>query len=187
MRNNTLKIHPLICLLLGLPFVILLAACKPDNPIDPNEEEVITKVQLTFTDVANSSNTSTASFSDPDGPGGNGPTQFDTIRLDSGTVYNAVIALYDESDPGDIHNITTEVQEEATEHIFCYTPTGVSVVITRTDSDGSHPIGITSQWQAVSPGGGTVRVELRHQPDLKDGSCTPGSTDAQVDFRLEIE
>jgi hypothetical protein len=186
MKRTSFKFHLPLFLLLGTSFLVA-TGCKPDDPVDPNEEEVITKVQLTFTDAANSSNTFTAIFSDPDGPGGNGPTQFDTIRLDSGVVYNAAIALYDESDPGNIVNITDEVAEEADEHIFCYTPSGVNVTVSRTDTDGSHPIGITSQWQAGSQGSGTVRVELRHQPDLKDGSCVPGSTDVQVDFQAEVE
>src|SRR5687768_11206811 len=94
--NKAASLLPLMFMLAAL----LFTSCKPDDPVDPNEEELITKVQLTFTDLSNSSNTFTAIFSDPDGPGGAGPTQFDTIRLDSGAVYAATIALYDESDPG---------------------------------------------------------------------------------------
>lgn len=168
--------------------VLFVASCKPDDPVDPNEEELITKVQLTFTDSANASNTWQVIYTDPDGDGGNGPTRFDSIALDSGKTYNVAIALYDESDGGNIQNITDEVQEEAAEHLFCYTPTGPSVTITKTDTDGTFPIGITSKWRAAGPSTGTLRVELRHQPDgLKDGSCAPGATDVQVDFVMTVE
>jgi hypothetical protein len=169
-------------LLLALLFV---ASCKPDEPVDPNEEEVITKVQLTFADSANASNTFIALYSDADGAGGAAPTRFDSIRLDSGKTYNVSIALYDESDPSNIDNITTEVQAEANQHLFCYTATGANVTVTRTDSDGTFPIGITTKWKAST---GSMRVELRHQPDgQKDGTCTPGATDVQLDFVTRVQ
>ncbi len=167
--------------------VIFVASCKPDDPDDPNEEEVITKVSLTFTNAATGALASEAIYSDPDGAGGANPVRFDSIRLDSGKTYNVRIALYDESDAGNIKNITDEVQAEAAEHLFCYTPTGPNITVTKTDSDGSFPIGITTTWVVGNPATGTMRVELRHQPDsTKDGSCTPGATDVQVDFRVLV-
>lgn len=181
-----MKKTTLLSLIALMVAVLFVASCKPDDPDDPNEEEVITKVQLTFSDSANGTNSFTVTYSDPDGDGGAVPTRFDTIRLDSGKVYNASIALYDESDPQNIENITLEVQEESQDHIFCYTATGASVAVLRTDSDGTFPIGITTKWTAGTPGAGTMRVELRHQPGVKDGTCTPGATDVQLDFRLEI-
>jgi hypothetical protein len=175
----------LLALLVATVFV---ASCKPDDPDDPNEEELITKVQLTFTDSATGNLAYEAIYSDPDGDGGAGPVRFDTIVLDSGKTYNASIALYDESNPSDIHNITDEVREESSEHLFCYTPSGVDVTILKTDSDGTFPIGITTRWSVGIPGAGTMRVELRHQPDgTKNGSCTPGSTDLQLDFQVVVD
>ena len=172
-----------------LPFLFLLlfASCKPDDPVDPNEEEVITKVQLTFTDSANATNSFMATYSDPDGDGGSAPVQFDTIRLDSGTVYNVSIALYDESDAQNVVNITTEVLEESDQHLFCYTASGVTVGVLKTDSDGTFPIGVTSRWTVGGPGSGSMRVELRHQPDGKDGTCVPGATDVQLDFQVVVQ
>lgn len=172
-----------------LPFISLLAfsSCKPKEPVDPNEEEVITKVQLTFTDSSNATNTFMATYSDPDGDGGGAPVQFDSIRLDSGRVYNVSIGLYDESDPQNVENITTEVLEESDQHLFCYTASGVAVSVLKTDSDGTFPIGQTTRWTAGAPSVGAMRVELRHQPDGKDGTCNPGSTDVQLDFSLSIE
>lgn len=172
-----------------LPFllVLILASCKPDNPVDPNEEEVITKVQLTFTDSATGSNTFMVTYSDPDGDGGSAPVQFDSIRLDSGGVYNVSIALYDESDAQNVVNITSEVLEESDQHLFCYTASGATVGVLKTDSDGTFPIGVTTRWTAGMPGVGSMRVELRHQPDGKDGTCNPGATDVQLDFSLVIQ
>lgn len=168
--------------------VLFVASCKPDDPDDPNEEELITKVQLTFTDSANASDTWQVIYTDPDGDGGNGPTRFDSIALDSGKTYNVGIALFDESDGGNVVNITDEVVEEADQHLFCYTASGPSVTVTKTDSDGTYPIGVTTKWKAGGPSSGTMRVELRHQPDgAKDGTCAPGATDVQVDFVMNVQ
>lgn len=186
MMSHMKKLLPFALLFL-LWTVVATTGCKPDDPVDPNEEEVITKVQLTFTDSTNGSNTFDAIYSDPDGDGGNAPVRFDTIRLDSGTTYSMLISLYDESDPGNVVDITDEVEAEASEHLFCYTVSGVNVTVVRTDSDGTFPIGIRTNWRAAMPSTGSVRVELRHQPDgTKDGTCTPGATDVQLDFVLEV-
>ncbi len=171
----------------ALFLALFFAACKPDEPVDPNEEELITKVQLTFTDSATGASVSEVVYSDPDGDGGNAAVRFDSIFLDSGKTYNASIALYDESDGGNVVNITTEVLEEANEHLFCYTPNGADVSIMKTDSDGTFPVGITTRWSVGNPGSGILRVELKHQPDgTKNGTCTPGSTDVQLDFQMEV-
>ncbi|MEY3442502.1 MAG: hypothetical protein RLZZ519_783 [Bacteroidota bacterium] len=170
-----------------LLMTLLFAACKPDEPVDPNEEELITKVQLTFTDSATGAAVSQVIYSDPDGDGGNAAVRFDSIRVDSGKTYNVSIALYDESDAGNIVNVTDEVLAEAQDHLFCYTPSAADVSIMKTDSDGTFPIGVTTRWSVGNPGSGTVRVELRHQPDgTKDGTCTPGSTDVQLDFQIVV-
>lgn len=186
--HPALRLCAFVAKFTALLALIFITSCKPDNPPNPNEEEVITKVQLTFTDSANSNNTFQAIYSDLDGPGGDGPTRYDSIRLDSGKIYNVEIALYDESDGGNIGNVTDEVREEAVDHLFCYTPSGANVTILKTDSDGTFPIGISTKWTAGAPSTGTLRVELRHQPDgLKDGTCTPGATDVQLDFVTIVE
>lgn len=173
--------------LLAFVLVLLSTGCKdPETPVDPNEEELITKVELQFTALGGA--TQSYVYNDPDGDGGNNPVRFDTIRLDSGASYQVRVLLYDESDPNNVANITDEVQAEAAEHLFCFTPSGVNVGISLTDSDGTFPIGIESSWVAAAPSTGTVRVELRHQPDgQKDGTCVPGATDLQLDFVTIVE
>lgn len=182
-----MKKNNLFLLLLLLVATTWFSSCKPDDPVNPNEEELITKASLTFVDSITGALVFEAVYSDPDGDGGNAAVRFDTIALDSGTTYQVTIALYDESDGGNILNITDEVREEASAHLFCYTPSGVDVTVEKTDSDGTFPIGITSKWRAINPGAGTMRVELRHQPDgVKDGTCTPGATDLLLDFQVNV-
>jgi hypothetical protein len=182
MRKTLIPYAVFALMMVGL----VVSSCKPETPPDPNEEELITKIQLTFAEVGNVSNTFTAVYSDPDGDGGATPVRFDSITLDSGKVYNVNISLLDESDPQDIVDITAEVQEEATDHLFCYTSSGPDVTVVRTDSDGTYEIGIQTRWTVGAPSNGTVRVELRHQPNVKDGSCSPGATDVQLDFVVNV-
>ncbi|PKP51612.1 MAG: hypothetical protein CVT95_00510 [Bacteroidetes bacterium HGW-Bacteroidetes-12] len=174
--------------------VTLIIGCKKDkdspkpSPINPpvNEEELITTVKITFVDTAGVEPTVTVFFRDPDGDGGNAPTQFDTIRLAANTIYSATIELFDES-KNPVENITQEIQDEADEHIFCFTPTNVNLSIIRTDSDGTYEIGLTSQWTTGTTSVGTTQVVLKHQPSVKDGTCGPGDTDVELNFVTEIQ
>ena len=173
---------------------ILAVACKKDKDTPkpggstppPNEEELITTVKITFVDTAGVQPTIVVWFRDPDGDGGNPPTQFDTIRLAANSVYNAAIELFDES-KNPVEDITTEIQEEDDEHIFCFTPTNVNLSIIRTDSDGTYEVGLASQWTVGNASVGTTQVVLKHQPGVKDGTCVPGDTDVELNFVTEIQ
>jgi len=163
----------------------------PAAQVTPNEEELITTVNLTFKDTSSMTMDSLSfGFSDIDGPGGNAPT-IDTIRLAAGKVYNLAIQFLDESDPMDVENITMEIEEEDDEHLVCFEPTGVSgLVIDKTDSDGTYEVGLASQWSVsgiATSTNGEITLTLRHQPGSKDGTCIPGDTDVEVDFPIIIE
>lgn len=171
---------------------MMFQACKKDkqevdNPPPPqNEEEIITTLQLTFVDQAAISPVVTATFRDPDGDGGMGPDIFDDIILQNGSVYDVSILLLNETvSPAD--TISNEVLEEGDEHLFCFSPIGCDLSIIRTDSDGTYEIGLESAWTTGVAGNGTIKVELKHQPDVKDGTCDPGDTDVEVTFEVIIE
>lgn len=172
-------------------FTAIIYSCKKDkdlivNPPDTNEEEVITTMTITFIDSAGVNPTVQATFKDPDGDGGNGPTIFDTIKLDNNTIYNASIILLNETkNPAD--TISNEVLEEANEHLFCFSVSDADVTITRTDSDGNYEVGLKSKWVTGSSSSGYVTVTLKHQLEIKDGTCNPGETDVEVNFVIEIQ
>ena len=145
-----------------------------------HEEEVITGARLTF------NGSTTYSFSDPDGEGGNNPT-IDTIRLKVDSTYSVSVSVWNETEDPE-HDVTEEISEEKEEHILCFSPTGVGLNITRTDTDANnYEVGLTSSWEATSAGIGAVTVSLKHQPGSKDGTCTPGETDIEVVFPVVIE
>lgn len=178
----------------ALALLAATTACKKDkqneitNPSNPNEEELITTFRVTFTDSAGVLPDVIAQFVDLDGPGGNAPTTFDTIRLAANRTWNASITLLNESvTPAE--DITEEVEEEGVDHLFCFgTTVGLNVTIERTDLDAnSLPIGLLSKWTTTGVSSGTTTIRLRHQPDVKDGTCDPGETDIELDFHTIIE
>jgi hypothetical protein len=169
--------------------ILLLAfvGCKDKvtNPPQPNEEELITTVELTFTNVSNTNDVRVYRFSDTDGAGGSEPSVHDTIKLDSDSTYHLVVRFLDESGTNPI-DITEEVKEEANEHLVCYSASG-SISITVTDLDGNNlPLGLEATLSTQSAETTNLVLSLKHQPDIKNGSCDLGETDVEVDFRVEV-
>ena len=180
-------------LLAGIVLASLITGCKKDDDLVPvpqpvvNEPEVITTMKLTFIDSSNTSNIMYATFRDPDGDGGASYDIFDTIKLQPNkTWYTSIILLNETASPVD--TISNEVLEEANDHIFCFSPAGTSATVMITDLDGnSLPIGLQSKWKTAGVGNGTIQVELRHQPGVKNGTCTPGETDISINFQVKIQ
>lgn len=173
--------------LLLISSIVFNISCKrdnddPENPHEHNEEELITTVQLLFTDVSGS--TINVTWKDVDGPGGTDPV-IDSILLDTNSTYNVSIEFLDESGEETV-DVTHEVEEEAGEHLICFETSTNLVAIERTDSDGKHEIGLSSKWTTTTASDGSVTISLKHQPDVKDGTCTPGDTDVEVTFPLVI-
>ncbi len=168
---------------------IFYASCKKKvtTPPNPNDEELITTLQINFTDSAGIEPGVTAIFKDVDGAGGNNPSQWDTIKLKANTTYLATILLLDETkSPAD--TISNEVMEEGADHLFCFTASNINTSIKRTDTDVNNlEIGLQTKWYNSAAGTGTVQVVLRHQPGVKDGTCTPGASDVDVTFQCIIQ
>jgi len=176
--------------LLALAVSSALVGCKGSDP-EPEENEFISTVQLVFTPAAGG-NAITATWRDLDGEGGTTPT-VTPINLARNTTYNVAIKFLNETvSPAD--DITKEIQEEADEHLVVFTPAPANLVqFTVTDRDSRNlPIGLASRAVTTAAGTGTLQVVLRHQPPvngqpIKNGTATPGSTDAEVTFNVAIQ
>lgn len=166
----------------------LFTQCKDsgDEVEADDENELITSVTLTFTEVGTGAVTK-FSYKDPDGDGGNAATQFDTISLKANTSYTLTPEFLDESKTP-VEDITEEIQEKAYEHLLIYTPSPSSLLTyTYGDKDANnYPIGLTGTAATGVAGTGTLKVQLRHQPNVKNGTATPGSDDVNLDFNLKI-
>jgi hypothetical protein len=182
-KKNTVLI---IAYLMGA--VVLLNNCNdPSNPPQPtNDEELITTVRLEFTDTLSGKKLNYY-FRDLDGEGGNNPSQWDTIQLDSNSFYNVALILLNESNPNGIENISAEIFAEKEDHILCYETSFLNANIERTDSANNFALGLKTNWKTGSKSEGNVVIILKHQPGIKDGTCSPGETDVEVKFQAKID
>lgn len=182
--------------LLAVIAISIVTGCKKDKdevptpPLPVNESEIMTTFKLTFTDSAGVSPTVTAEYLDPDGDGGNPAEQFDTIKLLPNTTYLASLLILDETKtPAD--TISNEIEEEANDHLFIYTPAIVNATVTILDVDTNTPVplplGLQTKWKTMAASAGTVQIVLRHQPGVKDGTYTPGETDVDLTFQIKIQ
>jgi hypothetical protein len=172
-----------------------------------NTEEVITTVVLNF--EAPVGPTITATWNDPDGDGGAGPT-IDPINLTAGTYTMTVEFQNRLANPQE--DITAEVSDESDAHLVLVTGTAVVGPATNNatgplmhsygDTDAnSLPIGLTNTVVARA-GTGQLTVTLRHMPpeeppvkgantvmEVKTGGLDSigGSTDVQVNYNVTVQ
>jgi hypothetical protein len=167
--------------------MLVLSACKNDDPKPVNEEEVITTLNVVLTPTG-SGNVITLKFQDPDGDGSAVPVKTVSGPLSANKTYTGVITLQDESGSA-VEDITPEVKEESEDHLFCFAVTGSNLRITSTDSDrNSLPIGLQSSWVTTNAGNASVTISLRHQPGTKTGVCPgTGETDVEVEFSVAVQ
>lgn len=179
--------------LLAAGLVLFLSQCKKaDDPIDQDENELITTVKLTFLEEGTTTET-TFVWSDLDGEGGNAPTKFDEIKLKANSKYTMAVEVLDES-KNPIEDITEEIEEKAEEHLFVFTPNPTGLLTYQyMDLDARNfPIGLIGKVTTTAAGTGKLNVRLRHQPPVngnpvKNGTVAPGSDDVNLDFVLKVQ
>jgi hypothetical protein len=177
----------LIFSLIVFGFLASIQSCKPDDDDHDHEHDAISKIQVMFVDSATNAAAGTFSWEDPDGIGGNPPTVIDTIKLDPSKTYKANVMLFAKLD-GVLDNVTSEILEEADEHLFVFKNITANINVTITDKDGNNlPVGLESLWTTGAASSGAINVVLRHQPGVKDGTETPGDTDIDVVFPVRIQ
>lgn len=174
---------------------IFVTSCGDDDPVIPNEEELITTVSLTFFDpvtmdpIANTS----ATFRDLDGDGGDAPV-IDDLTLDANTRYLMALEFTNEiEEPAE--DITEEVIEEGDEHQVFFSASGADIDFDYADADVlGQPLGIESFLNAGQASSGQMTIVLRHMPDkgatgVSDGDITNagGETDIEVTFNVTIQ
>jgi len=177
--------------LLLVPMALFLTSCDNDDPEPENEEELITDVSLAFVPTGGGL-TTTMTFTDLDGPGGNAPTVTGGT-LAANTTYMATVSFLNAIDG---ENITEEVEEEDEEHQVFYQPSsGLNLTFSYQDQDANNnPLGIETEMVTGDASSGTLTVILRHEPDkdaagVADGdiSNAGGETDIEVTFDVDIQ
>lgn len=171
--------------------VMTFSACKKNKDIIPDveENELITKVSLKFTNTANTADVATVTWSDPDGDGGVAPT-IGTLTLKPNTNYNFEVSeVRNETASTEAgKNVLAEIIDESHEHLWVYKPTAANLTLTRTDKDKNGIVfGLKGTATTAAASNGSLEVILRHQPEGKNGTEAPGSTDFDATFPVKIQ
>lgn len=193
--------------------MLIGSSCKKENPKPnppTNDEEVITACHLIVTDSA-SGLSKTYTYTDSDGVGGKAPyfggnQQSDSVLiLSEQSVYNLRIVLLNQlKQPVD--TVSNEVKEEGDAHMVFFNPETAQqislqprvvslqplpIYLRYNDYDQSAskwPIGLHSTLYPKSKTitSGVFKIVLKHQPNVKNGTFTPGETDLEVVFKCVI-
>ncbi len=173
-----------------LAFVI--SSCNPDDPVVPNEEELITTLIYTLTPTGGGAEV-VLRFQDLDGDGGDAPI-ISTDTMAANTTYTGEITLLNELvNPAD--SISNEVAEEDEEHQFFFLHDLNDMTIDYADVDGNgNPIGLATDLVTINAETGQLTIILRHEPakdaaGVSDGDITNagGETDIEVTFDVVVE
>ncbi|MCE3225493.1 MAG: hypothetical protein K0S32_44 [Bacteroidetes bacterium] len=122
------------------------------------------------------------------------------------TYYGQIILLDETKSPVD--SISNAVNDEGKHHMFFYNNgmntilsssnpyavqlNGSNIKVTYTDLDAGSTqrgIGLLTKWRTNASTGSVKNklvITLRHQPDSKDGTFTPGETDIEVSFKIVV-
>ena len=176
-------------LILSIIGFISFSSCKKDDPVVPNEEELITTLNYTLTDSASIAPNVTLSFIDLDGDGGTAPTISNGVLTANTTYLGSLVLLNESETPSE--NITTEIQEEDEEHQFFFVTTvdGVSVTYMDQDSLGNH-IGLSTKLKTEATGTGNLTITLKHEPTKPNNGTVAdagGETDIEVVFPISVQ
>lgn len=187
-----MKYSILYSLLVLLFLSPILTSCSDDDPVIPNEEELITTVTWLLTPVGGGDDV-VMSFRDLDGDGGIAPVIVGgTLQADA--EYVGSLQLLNETiDP--VEDITEEVREEDLDHQFFFESNGLNIQVNYKDEDdNNNPVGLETDIITGLASDGTVTLTLRHEPDksasgVADGDITNagGETDIEVTFPVTIE
>ncbi|HXA01760.1 MAG TPA: hypothetical protein VNW99_07220 [Cytophagaceae bacterium] len=136
------------------------------------------------------------------------------LNLHAGTTYTAQVLMYDKTQTP-ATNVSDEIKQRANYHLFFFQPTPISpsnyvisttttnipgtvtsasgpylnLTVNRTDYDTNNPpmqVGLTDNFVTGAASDGHLRVVMRHQPNVKNGTYDPGSSDADISFRVHI-
>ena len=177
----------------GLFIIFLgLTSCKKDDPVIPNEQEVITTLKYTLTPNGVGAAV-VLSFQDLDGDGGNDPI-ITGGTLDTNKTYTGALVLLNEQE-NPVGDTTAEILEENDMHQFFFQTTIAGLTVDYADQDANgHPVGLQSTLTTAGAGNGTLKVTLRHEPDkyasgVPEGDITNagGETDIEVTFSVTVQ
>lgn len=175
---------------------LLLVSCKKEEqvvspPVPGNE--FMTTVKIRLENATNVNDTIWATWEDlapddltpPD-------TSLAVLSIHTNTTYHATVHFYDATQ-SPATELTPEIIQRANYHSYWFFKTGAMtnhLAITPTDFDTNNPplfLGLSDDFATDgTAASGRLEGVLRHQPNGKNGTFAPGSTDSDVFFTVNI-
>lgn len=192
--------------LLAVLFIssIIVTSCSDSDPEHIHDEEVITTMKVVLTpetgdpvtlEWKNVEDHEEEGHEEGEHEEEHGEPEITGGTLMANTTYSAVITLLNENeDPAD--NITLEVIEEAEEHQFFYTASGIESTFMYNEDDidtDGNPLGVKFTVKTGATGTGSYTIILKHEPikngdNVADGDMTNagGETDIEATFPITV-
>jgi hypothetical protein len=179
-------------LLVFLCILSVCFSCKKEDHEPHDDNELITTVDLIFTDA--NKKVSTFSFQDKDGDAKTPPEKFDKIVLDKNMAYTMEVHMYDETKNPKL-DITEDIESESDVHLFVFKidPSALFSLKAIDKDKNGLPIGLLSSGTTQNAvGAGKFNLILKHQPPVngkavKTGNEAGGSSDIDLIFDLSIK
>jgi hypothetical protein len=211
-----IKLKHAVYVLLGTALLYTGCSSKSEEAVQPNiANETITQASLKFTNQANSADTTSCTYTFLlDNNNNVIGTDSTKLILKANSKYNCVVYMLDQTQKP-VFVVSNEIKQRENYHLFFYQPTPITtapvisnttpyipgtpvtpnaaplnLTIARTDLDTNNPpmqVGLTSVFTTGAASSGNLRWVLRHQPNAKNGTYAPGSSDLDVNFITVIQ
>ncbi len=211
-----IKLKHSVYVLLGTALFYASCSSKSEQAVQPNiANETITQASLKFTNQANAADTPSCTYTfHLDNNDNVTSVDSTTLKLKANSKYNCVVYMLDQTQTP-VFVVSNEIKERENYHLFFYQPTPINTApvisntspyipgtpvnaslpplnlsIVRTDHDTNNPpmqVGLTTVFTTGAASSGNLRWVLRHQPNAKNGTFAPGSSDLDVNFITVIQ
>ncbi len=180
--------------ILFLMFGTIIASCNKNNVANvqhPLSNEFLTTTILNLQNVSNPNDKPSISYYlNPNTPTVPPVITPDTLKLTKNATYTCNIVILDQTKTP-VDTVSDVIKQRENIHLFFFYPTsGLMLTDSITDHDTNIPplpFGLQSQIKTEAASTGSLRVVLRHQPNVKNGTYGPGSTDLDVTYPVSIK
>ena len=172
----------------------VVASCAKTPPAivsHPLSNEFLTTTILNLQNTSNANDKPTISYYlDPNNPTAAPVITPATLNLTKNSTYTCKIVILDQTKTP-VDTVSDVIKQRENIHLFVFfASTNLMLTDSITDRDTNIPplpFGLQSQIKTGAASTGTLRVVLRHQPNVKNGTYGPGSTDLDVTYPVSIQ
>ncbi len=182
-----MKKNLFISIFLGAALIISWVSCQKvaTTQVALPGNEPLTTMLIKAVNVNDATDTPSAKWIQLDPTGALLPdTSHSTLVLRDSARYNVTVQFLDT-----LSDITSEIKARENYHIICFDPSNSNLTVNRMDHDTNpkqYEVGLVDLFTTTGISSGKLEITLHHQPNVKDGTCTPGSTDMDATFNVNI-